>query len=100
MDGMALITTWKRINLVCGLSEFLIKTEYQQSLTNQGSNFVSSLVMEFGLIGYLLGLNMRLWTLPDLQHHMTAFIGTPHPRKGDNVAYIHAFPRDQKIILS
>lgn len=85
MNGMALITKWKRISLVYGLSKFLIKTEYQQSLTIQGSNFISSMVMEFGLIGYLLGLNMRLRTLPDLQRLMTAFIGTRHPRKGDSV---------------
>lgn len=58
--------------------------ETQLFLTIQELSSVLSMAMEYGLTVSLLGLNMPLWTLQDLQHHMMVFTGIHHPLRGND----------------
>jgi hypothetical protein len=99
MVGMVPTTRWKRINLVFGVSKFLILVEIQPFLTIRGSSFDSCMVMEFGLIASLLGLNMPLLTLKVLELHMMVYIGTHLLQKGANYLYftVNIFYREQEV---
>lgn len=84
MVGMVPTIGWKRMNLVFGVSTYLILAEIQPFITIQGSNSDSSMVMEFGLIEFQLGLDMPLWTPQNLEHHMMVSTGILHLQKGDS----------------
>lgn len=82
MDGMGPTTRWKRMNLVYGVSVFLILLGNQPFHTIQESSSDSSMVMGFGLIEYQLGLSMPLRILQDLLHLMMVFTGIHRLQKG------------------
>jgi len=91
MDGMVQTTRWKKINLVSGVLRSLMLMEIQLYHTVQEWSLGSAMGMEFGLIASLLGSNMPLLILPDLQHHTMVSTGIHHFQRGHIIHLLNFF---------